>query len=307
MDIPKIKVELDFDDSDKMRRFINKFDPTANEEDDVISNDDSREDSDPDTHEANSKEELGYSDYEEQRYIQNLAKLEESIILKQCYSTQILAIEKSTHARILIVPKKIKYFAKSFDDIEEAKFRVYEILQKINVYSLEKYGKELSESKHYKTMLNSVGVHLGKKAENYYYWYDESTITSQQEVDDIISTVFYNKVHKFYYLNEQAHVSHCISERYMDAIISFNGKFFQEKLKKYMNEDYLIEISESKKSLIIHCDVLEQAAIPEYELKSFYKNIIYFFITYASDDEIENALVLDDDESANDNASSSSP
>lgn len=54
-----------------------------------------------------------------------------------------------------------------------------------------------------------------------------------------------------------------------------------------MNEDYLVEISESETDLVIHCDVEEQAAMPEHELKTFFKNLVYFFVTYEVEYEEE--------------------
>lgn len=55
-----------------------------------------------------------------------------------------------------------------------------------------------------------------------------------------------------------------------------------------MNDDYLVEISDKSPNLIIHCELEDQVAIPEFMLKNFYKNLVYFFIVYGSDDDIDN-------------------
>lgn len=134
-----------------------------------------------------------------------------------------------------------------------------------------------------------MGINIGKKSENYYYWYDEAKITNQLEVDDKINKIFFKGMHKFYPLNTE--INNLLSERHLDLIVEFNGKVFEEKLSKYMNEDYPVEISESGKNIIIHCDVEEQAQIPEHEIKMFFKNLIYFFINYEEDyDEEEEKI-----------------
>ena len=81
-----------------------------------------------------------------------------------------------------------------------------------------------------------MGISIGKKSENYYYWYDSSKISNKQEVDDKIDKIFYKGLHKFYPLNSE--LNNLLSERHLDLIIEFNGKVFEEKLSRYMNEDY---------------------------------------------------------------------
>lgn len=86
------------------------------------------------------------------------------------------------------------------------------------------------ESSHCTKKLNDSGVRLGKVAEKYYYWYDESE-SDKKVIENVIESIFIHKSHVFIPLLEKYEFyKRRFNHKYIDALVETNAKLYEEYL-----------------------------------------------------------------------------